>query len=371
LAWLAGLPVGQQVAVLGAVVALAVVAAPTAGRGARTAAAPPTPAETSPTGGDAPPTAPDRRTGTPAGSDSRTDSIAGVPLIRPAPELTVGMATYDDFDGVYFTLQALRLFHDLDNTELLVVDNYGCAHTRDFVRATGATYVLADDVVGTAPTKDRVFASARGSVVLCCDSHVLFDKGVVARLRRFYRDSPASDDLLQGPMVYDDGLLVSTHFQPVWRDQMWGIWATDPRGYDPDGDAFDIPMQGLGAFACRRETWLGFHPGFRGFGGEEGYLHEKYRRAGRRCLCLPWLRWTHRFGRPHGVPYPLTVEDKLRNYLLGHSELGLDLTPVFAHFSHYLPADRIAEVAAQAFQSRTPPARPMSVEPDRKPEGSR
>jgi glycosyltransferase involved in cell wall biosynthesis len=23
--------------------------------------------------------------------------------------LTIGMATYDDFDGVYFTLQALRL----------------------------------------------------------------------------------------------------------------------------------------------------------------------------------------------------------------------------------------------------------------------
>ncbi len=160
------------------------------------------------------------------------------------------MATYDDFDGVYFTLQALRLFHDLDSTELLVVDNHGCAHTREFVRGAGVTYVLANDVVGTAPARDRVFSAARGKAVLCCDSHVLFDKGVVARLRRFYRDTPACDDLLQGPMVYDDGLLVSTHLQPVWREQMWGIWATDPRGRDPDGDAFDIPMQGLGAFTC-------------------------------------------------------------------------------------------------------------------------
>jgi len=25
------------------------------------------------------------------------------------PRLTIGMATYNDFDGVYFTLQALRL----------------------------------------------------------------------------------------------------------------------------------------------------------------------------------------------------------------------------------------------------------------------
>jgi len=28
-----------------------------------------------------------------------------------------------DFDGVYFTLQALRLYQDLANTELLVIDD--------------------------------------------------------------------------------------------------------------------------------------------------------------------------------------------------------------------------------------------------------
>ncbi len=56
----------------------------------------------------------------------------------------------------------------------------------------------------------------------------------------------------------------------------------------------------------------------------------------------------HRFGRPRGVPYPLTVEDKLRNYLLGHADLGLDPAPVLDHFAGYLPADRIAVVAAQA-----------------------
>ena len=37
-------------------------------------------------------------------------------------ELTVGMATYRDFDGVYFTLQALRLYQDMEGVELLVVD---------------------------------------------------------------------------------------------------------------------------------------------------------------------------------------------------------------------------------------------------------
>jgi hypothetical protein len=269
-------------------------------------------------------------------------------LIRPGPELTIGMPTYDDFDGVYFTVQALRLYHDLEDVELLVVDNYGCSQTEDFVRGWAhARYILAKDVVGTAVPKDLVFRKANGAAVLCCDSHVLFAKGAIARLKRFYREHPDCDDLLQGPLVYDDGELMSTHFDPVWREQMWGIWATDQRGYDRDGEPFEIPMQGLGVFSCRAEAWPGFHPGFRGFGGEEGYLHEKFRRAGRRCLCLPWLRWMHRFGRPRGVPYPLTVEDKLRNYLLGHAELGLDPAPVLSHFAQYLPADRITHIATQ------------------------
>src|SRR4029079_6681190 len=206
-------------------------------------------------------------------------------LVRPGPELTIGMATYDDFDGVYFTLQALRLYHDLDRTELLSVDNYGCDHTRDFVRNwVGGTYILADDVVGTSYSRDLVFRVASGAAVLCCDSHVLFEPGVVARLRALHRERPDCADLLQGPLVYDDGRLVSTHFDPIWREQMWGVWATDPRGSDPGGEPFEIPMQGLGAFSCRTDAWPGFHPGFRGFGGEEGYVHEKFRRAGQRCL---------------------------------------------------------------------------------------
>jgi len=279
-------------------------------------------------------------------------------LLRRGPQLTIGMATYDDFDGVYFTIQALRLYHDLEDTELLVIDNFGCAQTESFVRGWArGRYVLAKDVVGTAAPRDLVFRKANGAAVLCCDSHVLFAPGAIARLKRFHREHPDCGDLLQGPLVYDDGELVSTHYDPVWREQMWGIWATDERGLDRDGEPFEIPMQGLGVFSCRGEAWPGFHPGFRGFGGEEGYLHEKFRRSGRRCLCLPWLRWMHRFGRPRGVPYPLIVEDKLRNYLLGHAELGLDPEPVFSHFAQYLPAERILDIAAQTKESARAVAR--------------
>ena len=264
-------------------------------------------------------------------------------------QLTIGMATYNDFDGVYFTLQSLRLYQDLADTELLVVDNYGSDHTRNFVEnwAKGR-YVLAKEAVGTAAPRDRVFQEAKGDAVLCCDSHILFVPGAIARLKAYYREHPDSIDLLQGPLLYDDLENLSTHFEPNWRDQMWGTWETDPRGVDPEAEPFEIPMQGLGVFSCRRSAWLGFNPGFRGFGGEEGYIHEKFRQAGGRCLCLPWFRWVHRFARPAGVPYPLFIQDKLRNYVIGHAELGLDLVPVLGHFAEHLPEDTIVAVAKEA-----------------------
>jgi len=255
--------------------------------------------------------------------------------------LTIGMPTYNDFDGVYFTIQALRLYQDLDDTELLVVDNYGCEHTQRFVEGWAkARYVLATDAVGTAAAKNQVFAEAQGEAVLCCDSHILFAPGAIARLKAYYRQHPDARDLLQGPIVYDDLQIISTNFDPVWRGQMWGIWATDPRGVDPEGEPFEVWGQGMGVFSCRRSAWPGFHPAFRGFGGEEGYIHEKVRQRGARCLCLPWLRWSHRFGRPAGVPYSISVVDKCRNYIIGFTELGLDLEPVRSHFSEWVSEEQ-------------------------------
>jgi hypothetical protein len=263
--------------------------------------------------------------------------------------LTVGMATYQDFDGVYFTVQALRLYQDLKDVEILVIDNYGCADTRQFVESwSGGRYVLAKDAVGTAAPRDRIFREARGEAVLVCDCHVLFAPESIARLKQFFQAHPYCPDLLQGPLVYDDLKNQATHFEPVWRAEMWGVWGSDPRGSNPDAEPFEISMQGLGVFSCRKSAWPGLNPRFRGFGGEEGYLHEKFRRAGGKCLCLPWLRWVHRFGRPAGPKYPVQLEDRVRNYFIGHVELGLDLNPVFEHFLEFLPPKRLAALASEA-----------------------
>src|SRR5436305_959143 len=134
-------------------------------------------------------------------------------------ELTIGMAVYNDFDGVYFTLQALQLYQDLEHTELLVIDNYGCDETKKLVERwiKGARYIRATDVTGTAAPRDLVFREARGNAVLCCDCHVLFAPGAIARLKQFYREHPACNDLLQGPLLLDDKKTIATHFEPQWR----------------------------------------------------------------------------------------------------------------------------------------------------------
>jgi hypothetical protein len=268
------------------------------------------------------------------------------------PKLTIGMAHYDDFDGVYFTVQALRMYQDLSDVELIVVDNSPQTQAGKDVKNLiqnwtrfgnlGTRYIPMAESVGTTQPRERIFREAQGESVLVMDCHVLLAPGSIARLKDWYERNPDNEDLLSGPLLYDDLNNISTHFDPKWNAEMWGVWGTDERGRDPDAEPFPIWAQGLGLFTCKKDAWLGFNPHFRGFGGEEGYIHEKFRRAGKQALCLPFLRWAHRFGRPGGTKYPLLRYSKVRNYVLGHQELDMDIRPILDHFvlTQLLPHDQ-------------------------------
>ncbi|KAA3623930.1 MAG: glycosyltransferase, partial [Proteobacteria bacterium] len=262
-------------------------------------------------------------------------------------KLTIGMATYDDYDGVYFSVMAIRLYHPeiTDDTEILVVDNNPGGRCSKPLRSladrvSGLRYVPVGGIHSTA-VRDVVFNEASGDYVLCIDSHVMLAPGSIRRFIDFLDRHPDCEDLLQGPLLDDSTASVSTHFAPVWRAGMYGVWDRDPRGRDPEGAPFEIPMQGLGLFGCRRRAWPGFNPKFRGFGGEEGYIHEKFRRAGRKALCLPFLRWIHRFDRPEGAPYKPRWRDRYRNYMIGFEETGLDTRPIDQHFETLLGRDEL------------------------------
>lgn len=323
-----------------------------------------------------------------------------------APKLTIGMAHHTDFHGVYFTIQALRLSfpHLMPACEIVVVDQSPeNAHGKKVEgllkhvhETAGVQYVPFPEPAGTSPSRDKIFAVAKGDAVLVMDCHVLLQPRALDCLMQFYARHPQSADLTQGPLLYDDMRSFSTHFDDEWGAEMWGRWGSAWRcrcgrkgtrfsltarggvavarlvagqlgetlltecaycheafpagvkwegheahfhklGYrqlatELDGEPFPIPGQGLGLFSCRRSAWQGFHPEARGFGGEELYIHQKFRDSGYQALCLPGLRWVHRFGRPDGVPYSLTRWGKLRNYVLEFQERGWSLAPVYEHF---------------------------------------
>ena len=133
-------------------------------------------------------------------------------------------------------------------------------------------------------------------------------------------------------MIDDDLVRIWTHWRSEWTMGRWGEWDNSGRADDPNGEPFDIPMMCTALFGCRRAAWQGFNTTFRGWGGEEGYIHEKFRQAGGRTLCLPFLRWMHRFHRPMGIPYPFVFEDRIFNYTVGFRELGLPLDEMQAYY---------------------------------------
>jgi len=246
----------------------------------------------------------------------------------------------------------------MEHVEILVIDNnpsgkYG-KFCRKLMKSVPNGRYIPFDKWKSPVVKGKVFENAQTPFVMCMDSHVMLPLGTVQRLLDFYAANPDTMDLYQGPVVYNDLTTVSTHMKPEWRGQMFGTWRTNDDGKNVDNPKFEIPMQGMGLFSCRKDAWLGFNPHFRGFGGEEGYIHEKFRQAGRTTWCLPFLRWIHRFDRPGGVPYTLTAEDKVRNYFHGWIELGLPVEDVINHFCEWRPRphwERLLEKVRQELKS--------------------
>ena len=269
-------------------------------------------------------------------------------------KLTIGMATYNDYDGVYFTIQSLRMYHPevMDDVEFVIINNSSdakhhtalsnyCKHINQPVN-----YIQFTDYSSTS-IRNLIFDHATTPYVLVIDCHVLLESGSIKKLIDFFDNNTDCKDLLQGPLLHDDLVSVSTSFNNVWGAGMQGKWHKDSSYTSIDSQPFEIFAQGLGLFACRQDSWLRYNENFRGFGGEEVYIHNKYRLTGRKTLCLPFLRWVHRFTRINGAPYPNKWVDRYRNYIIGRLELGLDFADVDTEYKKYLPEDLMSSIKVE------------------------
>ena len=276
-------------------------------------------------------------------------------------KLTIGSAVYDDFDGVYFTYQSLRLNnkHLLDQLDFVIIDNNPTSAqgkaTKHFCETTQSIRYFPFTEKTSTSIRNEIFKNAEGEFCMSIDCHVLFEPKTIPMLLDFLATNPESNDLFHGPMLYDrlDDSSMATHMKPEWRDNMYGTWVHSD-GADIGKEPFEIPMHGLGVFLTRTNQWLGFNENFSGFGGEEGYIHEKYRQDGRKIWCLPFLRWLHRFDRPAHPSYPNTFEGRIRNYVVGHQELGLPLSDMIAHFKETQPHIDIPSIIQQVNKRPSP-----------------
>ena len=264
-------------------------------------------------------------------------------------KLTIGMLTFDDFHGVYFTLQAIRMYHKevLDQIEMLVIDNnpdgpHG-QEVRNLINGLPNTHYSAVRGKSSSTLKNLIFELSNTEYTMCMDCHVLLEQGSLAKLLQFYEAYPACDDLLQGPLLAENGDVIATEMMPAFRGQNFGIWHTEEQGKIATNNAYEIAMHGMGMFVCRTTAWPRFTSGTNGFGSEEGVLHEKFRLLGRKCYCLPFLRWVHRFGRPDGVKYPILAKDKVRNLVLAFREMQLPLEIIDQYWQDKLQPANLEE----------------------------
>lgn len=249
--------------------------------------------------------------------------------------LTIGCAVYDDYDGVFFTIQSLRMYHSICNSskvEFVVLDNNPKSssgqETKKFVQNSIKQKYIPLDTPCTSFAKYKVPDYADGKYILILDSHVMLEPNGISNLLNYFEQNPETNNIIQGPLWYDDLNAYSTHLEPVFRGNMYGTWATDKLNYNK-GLPFEIQMQGMGLCAFRKETWKGINPYFRGFGAEEGYIQAKFKQWGGNTICLPSLKWNHRFGRPLGIPYKPILEDRIFNYFLGWLEIYQDINHPF------------------------------------------
>lgn len=277
--------------------------------------------------------------------------------------LTIGMATYDDYDGVYFTIQSLRMHHEMCNSdyvEYIVLDNNPKSkhgeQTKKFVEGSvkNSRYIPKDGSCSSF-NKYEIVEHANGKYVLILDCHVLLSDKSIEYLLNYYADNKNCKNLVQGPLLYDRLENVSTHFEETWRGHMYGIWATNHKAF-AKGEPFEIPMQGMGVCSFERKNWPGICKHFKGFGAEEGYIAEKFRRNGGKNICIPKFKWCHRFGRPNGVKYPLILEDRIWNYFVGWLEITKDpehkmIKDTYEHFKDKIPKGSIDAILEKAKQT--------------------
>lgn len=239
------------------------------------------------------------------------------------PTLTIGCANYDDPEGAFWTYSSLRNNHDITpDIELLCIDDMPTPQEelRRVCGLSNTRYIHKSKSKGPAHAKNSVFEEANGDYVLLLDCHCLLGRNVIPAIMDLINKDRIRNNLISGPLLNEAGHLYATHLEPKLRGAFFGIWASDP--LLANGILTERVIWGMGSamMLCKKSAWDavgGFPANFSGFGGEEGVISELFRQRGGEHICHMSLKWVHRFMRTKPITYTCTLNDKMRNYLIG------------------------------------------------------
>ncbi len=270
-----------------------------------------------------------------------------------SPRLTIGMANWDDPEGAFWTLTALRQYHVravCPAVELLVIDDMPEKQEllEQVCHSAGATYIHYSKNRGPAHAKNSVWERAAGDFVLLLDSHVLLAPGSVDYILQAIAEDRIGKDLWTGPLLDEKGNTIATELLPEWRGSAFGIWHVDPEL--PEKKVKEIVGHGSAYTLMKKSEYPGFSKHFRYFGGEEIILHETVRMRGGKCFTHQALGWVHRFIRSKPASYRLLLNDKYWNALVGFYEMGWSTLQVKDYFRRKLALDQ-CEVIEQEIQT--------------------
>jgi hypothetical protein len=136
-------------------------------------------------------------------------------------KLTIGIPTHNDYDGLYFTIMSLKLYHPFlrtDEVEFVVIDNDPdnkkiADSIQKLVRSVNGKYIPMREKTSTT-VKWLIPNYAEGEYVLIVDSHIMIEPGGIDALMSYYESNPNTKHLIQGPLLYDDFKTISTSFKP-------------------------------------------------------------------------------------------------------------------------------------------------------------
>ena len=110
-------------------------------------------------------------------------------------KLTIGICVYDDYDGAFFTLQSLRMYHSevMDRVEFVVINNnpaseHGKALKNIVDTITEPKTYLEYTKYSSPFIKGKIFDIAETEYVLVMDSHVLLEPGSLKKLLDYWRE---------------------------------------------------------------------------------------------------------------------------------------------------------------------------------------